>query len=121
MSEMRDSAGTGAPSLETAAYGSAPWFDPNTTNGSFRRLGGARRHRPVGGHVKRAFDVVLALVTLMLLAPMFVLVAALLRVCLGRPVVVSERYVGFAGQVFTAYTFRTHRCIPQAGWRSTRP
>jgi exopolysaccharide production protein ExoY len=35
-----------------------------------------------------------------------VLVAILLRVGLGRPVLVAERRIGFVGQVFTSYTFR---------------
>ena len=65
------------------------------------------RHRPVGGHVKRAIDVALALTALMLLSPLFVLVAILLRVDLGRPVLVAERHLGFAGKVFTTYTFRS--------------
>ena len=65
------------------------------------------RHRPVGGHVKRAIDVALALTALMFLAPLFVLVAILLRVGLGRSILVAERHLGFAGKVFTTYTFRT--------------
>ena len=69
--------------------------------------GDVGRQRPAGGHVKRAIDVVLALLALVLLAPMFLLVAVLLRVGLGQPILVAERLVGFAGQVFTAYTFRT--------------
>jgi exopolysaccharide production protein ExoY len=43
----------------------------------------------------------------MLLAPMFVLIAILLRVGLGRPVLVAQHHVGFGGADFTAYTFRT--------------
>ena len=65
------------------------------------------RHRPVGGHVKRAIDVALALTALMVLAPLFVMVALLLRVGLGRSVLVAEHHIGFAGKVFTTYTFRT--------------
>jgi exopolysaccharide production protein ExoY len=65
------------------------------------------RHRLVGGHVKRAIDLALALTALMFLAPLFVLVAILLRVGLGRSVLVAERHIGFAGKVFTTYTFDT--------------
>lgn len=65
------------------------------------------RHRPVGGHVKRAVDVALAFTALMVLAPLFVMVALLLRVGLGRSVLVAERHIGFAGKVFTTYTFGT--------------
>ena len=65
------------------------------------------RHRPVGGHVKRAIDVALALTALMVFAPLFVLFALLLRVILGRSVFVAERHIGFAGKVFTTYTFGT--------------
>jgi exopolysaccharide production protein ExoY len=63
------------------------------------------RNRPVGGHIKRAIDVALAAAALVLLAPMFVLIAALLYVGLGRPVFVAEQRIGFAGLPFTAYLF----------------
>ena len=69
--------------------------------------GGVGRHRPVGGHVKRVIDVALVLLVLVLLAPLLVLVAVLLGVGLGRPILVAERLVGFGGQVFTVYSFRT--------------
>ena len=78
--------------------------DPHKTGAQPAGNGG---HRPVGGHLKRAIDVALTLAALMLLAPMLALIAVLLRVGLGRPILVAERHIGFAGQLFTAYTFRT--------------
>ena len=63
--------------------------------------------RPVGGHAKRATDITLAAIALVLLAPTFLLIAALLHVGLGRPVFVAQQRIGFAGRRFTAYSFRT--------------
>ena len=107
MSKMNDWAGIFAQDFKAAAFRSAPGFNPYKTNAARAQLVGVRRHRPVGGHVKRAIDVALALIALVLLAPMFVLIAILLRVGLGRPVLVAEHHIGFAGEVFTAYTFHT--------------
>jgi lipopolysaccharide/colanic/teichoic acid biosynthesis glycosyltransferase len=42
-----------------------------------------------------------------LVAPMFVLIAALLHVRFGRPVFVAQQRIGFAGRRFTAHLFRT--------------
>jgi lipopolysaccharide/colanic/teichoic acid biosynthesis glycosyltransferase len=52
-------------------------------------------------------DIVLAATSLVLLAPMFLLVAALLHFGLGRRVFVAQQRVGFAGRRFTAYAFST--------------
>ena len=107
MSKMDASAGRFAHAAEAAPFRRAPAFDPHKTNAPPAQLGGVRRHLPVGGYVKRAIDIALALLALVVLAPMFVLVAVLLRVGLGRPILVAEQHIGFAGRVFTAYTFRT--------------
>ena len=73
------------------------------------------RDRPVGGHGKRAIDIALAATALVLLGPMFLLIAALLHVGLGRPVFVAQHRIGFAGRRFTAYVFRT---MPNDGVRN---
>src|SRR6476660_2036989 len=65
------------------------------------------RDRPVGGHAKRAIDIALAAGALVLLAPMLLLIAALLHVGLGRRIFVAQQRIGFAGRHFTAYLFRT--------------
>ena len=52
-------------------------------------------------------DITLALTTLVLLAPMLLIVAAMLRVVIGRPIISEQKLVGFGGEVFTAYQFRT--------------
>ena len=100
MSKTKASASIIAHGAGAASRSSASSFD-------FSKTQVLPRHRPVGGHVKRAIDVALALTALMFLAPLFVLVAILLRVGLGRSILVAERHLGFAGKVFTTYTFRT--------------
>ncbi len=52
-------------------------------------------------------DIALALTSLVLLAPMLLIVAAMLRVVIGRPIISEQKLVGFGGEVFTAYQFRT--------------
>jgi len=66
-----------------------------------------RRTRcPLGGAIKRAMDVALALMTIVLLAPTLLIVAATLRVVVGRPIISEQKLVGFGGEVFIAYQFR---------------
>jgi len=107
MSKMNASGDISARAAQIAHVRSAAAFDKRTADAPRALPADIGRHRPVGGQVKRAIDIALALIALVLFAPMFLLVAVLLRVVLGRPILVAEHYIGFAGQVFTAYTFRT--------------
>jgi exopolysaccharide production protein ExoY len=63
--------------------------------------------RPLGGLTKRAVDLVLALVLLVLGAPILLLVAALIRLLMGGPVVFGHKRVGYQGRQFVCYKFRT--------------
>jgi lipopolysaccharide/colanic/teichoic acid biosynthesis glycosyltransferase len=94
-------------SASIIAYGADAASSSSTSRFDLSKTHVLSRHRPVGGHIKRAIDVTLALTALMVLAPLFVLVTILLRVVLGRSVLVAERHIGFAGKVFTTYRFRT--------------
>jgi exopolysaccharide production protein ExoY len=97
MSKIDAGAHVGARGGQTDAIGGAVGLRKRNT----------RWHRPVGGRLKRSIDMVLAAMTLLVLAPMFLFIAALLRAGLGRPVLAAEEHVGFGGRAFTAYKFRT--------------
>jgi lipopolysaccharide/colanic/teichoic acid biosynthesis glycosyltransferase len=56
---------------------------------------------------KRAFDVVVGATALIVLLPVAGLVALLVRVGLGTPVIFRNRRPGLAGQPFDMYKFRT--------------
>lgn len=62
---------------------------------------------PVGGATKRALDLVIALSALFLLMPVFLFIAALVFVTMGRPIVFSHQRVGFNGQKFRCLKFRS--------------
>jgi lipopolysaccharide/colanic/teichoic acid biosynthesis glycosyltransferase len=66
-----------------------------------------RERVAVGGVLKRGVDVVVATSALVLLAPMLVVTGVLIRLLLGRPIMVTERSVGLGGQVFALLSFRT--------------
>ena len=57
--------------------------------------------------LKRAFDFVAALIALLLLAPVIVGVALLVRLRLGRPVLFSQPRPGRHGRPFRMYKFRS--------------
>ena len=48
-----------------------------------------------------------------------IVVAALIRLILGGPVFYAQRRVGFGGQMFVCYKFRTMVETPRRSWRST--
>jgi exopolysaccharide production protein ExoY len=69
--------------------------------------------RPIGGGLKRAMDVAICLVAIVLTAPFMLAIAALIRLWTGRPAILGEEHVGFDGSTFTRYRFRTTVRNPQ--------
>jgi exopolysaccharide production protein ExoY len=69
---------------------------------------------PVGGSAKRYFDVVVAIVTLFLLAPLFIAVICLLSMASRGPVIYKHTRTGFGGREFACLKFRTMRQYSEA-------
>jgi len=59
--------------------------------------------------IKRLFDLLISLLLLILLSPVMLVVAALVRVKLGKPVLFSQERPGLHGKLFRLYKFRTMR------------
>jgi exopolysaccharide production protein ExoY len=64
------------------------------------------RH-PVGGAVKRIFDIVAAVAAIAALLPMFAIVCVAVYVECPGPVLFRQRRIGFDGREFTCLKFRT--------------
>ena len=64
--------------------------------------------------VKRAFDVSVAVVALILLLPVFAVAAAAVRLKLGSPVLFRQQRPGLHGRPFTLYKFRSMRAAHDA-------
>jgi len=64
-------------------------------------------HREVGLIVKRAIDIVGATIGLILLAPIMLVAAIVIRVREGSPILFSQTRVGLQGRPFTIFKFRT--------------
>lgn len=62
---------------------------------------------PVGGAVKRALDIVIAMSALVFLMPIILFTAALVLLTMGRPVFFSQQRVGFNGRKFPCLKFRS--------------
>jgi sugar transferase EpsL len=71
----------------------------------------AQRHR-VQRAIKRAVDVVVAALALLLLSPLMALIAAAILLTMGPPVLFRHRRLGFGGHEFTLLKFRTMRGRP---------
>lgn len=63
---------------------------------------------------KRILDLALTLIGGLVAWPLIVLIAILVRVFLGRPVVFRQRRPGYRGLPFTLYKFRTMKELPAA-------
>jgi len=56
---------------------------------------------------KRPLDIILALVAIIVLSPVFLLVALLVRINIGSPIIFKQQRPGMNEQIFTMYKFRT--------------
>ena len=68
---------------------------------------GAYADIALGGLRKRTFDIAVASVLLVVLAPMLLATAGLIRLMIGKSAIVIKQWVGFGGKVFDGYEFRT--------------
>lgn len=57
--------------------------------------------------IKRTFDIVLSGIALLVLSPVFLIVAVLVRMKLGSPVIFRQERPGNGEKIFTLYKFRT--------------
>ena len=66
-----------------------------------------RRQQVLMSTLKRAFDLALTIPTLVVLSPVLVLIALLVRLTLGSPVLFRQKRPGLHGEPFTLLKFRT--------------
>ena len=72
-----------------------------------RPIGGLRASGNYHPYVKRVLDLTLALVALVLIAPIMLVLALLVRLKLGAPVFFFQQRPGLHGQPFSLYKLRT--------------
>lgn len=58
-------------------------------------------------YFKRLFDIIFSLIAIIMLSPVLIVVAILVRVKLGSPVVFKQERPGLNEKIFTLYKFRT--------------
>lgn len=58
-------------------------------------------------YIKRPQDFILAMIALILLSPVLLVVAILVRIKLGSPIIFKQERPGLTGKIFTLYKFRT--------------
>ena len=58
-------------------------------------------------HIKRPIDFILSLIAIIVLSPVILVIAILVRVKLGRPVIFKQKRPGLNEKIFTLYKFRT--------------
>lgn len=58
-------------------------------------------------YIKRPLDFILSLISIILLSPLLLIVAILVRIKLGKPVIFKQQRPGKNEKIFTLYKFRT--------------
>ncbi len=58
-------------------------------------------------YIKRLFDIIISLVALLVLSPVFLVVAVLVRIKLGSPVIFHQQRPGYQEKIFKLCKFRT--------------
>lgn len=58
-------------------------------------------------YIKRLLDFILSLIGLIIFSPVFLVVAILVRIKLGKPVIFKQKRPGLNEKIFTLYKFRT--------------
>jgi lipopolysaccharide/colanic/teichoic acid biosynthesis glycosyltransferase len=58
-------------------------------------------------YFKRIFDIILSLLALGILSPVFIIVAFLVRIKLGSPIIFKQQRPGLNEKIFSMYKFRT--------------
>lgn len=58
-------------------------------------------------YIKRPMDFILSLIAIIILSPFFLIIALLVRVKLGSPVIFKQKRPGLNEKIFTMYKFRT--------------
>ena len=58
-------------------------------------------------YIKRLLDFILSLLALIILSPVLLITALLVRIKLGSPVIFKQKRPGLNEKIFTLYKFRT--------------
>ncbi|HEX3581195.1 MAG TPA: sugar transferase [Thermoanaerobaculia bacterium] len=66
-----------------------------------------RTRKPVEARLKRAFDLLFATAIITLLAPLLLVIMALIKLTSPGPIIFRQRRIGFRGNQFDMYKFRT--------------
>lgn len=66
-----------------------------------------RQTPPIGGVIKRTFDLTAAIIALILLAPLFLMIGALVKASDGGSILYGHKRIGRNGETFRCLKFRT--------------
>lgn len=83
------------------------WLYTKSSNRDVTRPEASEAFIPLGGRTKRIIDVVIASLTLALLAPLMIITSCLIRLTIGGPIIFAHPRIGYGGKQFRCYKFRT--------------
>lgn len=66
-----------------------------------------KRNSIYARYVKRVLDFLFSLIALVVLCPIMIIIAILVRLCMGKPVIFKQKRAGYMGKEFMIYKFRS--------------
>lgn len=67
----------------------------------------SQKRKPVQWFIKKSLDIIISLIGLILISPLLLLIAIVIRVDSKGPIIYKQRRVGLAGKLFYMYKFRS--------------
>ncbi len=95
------------PIMETIGFTPFDEKGPHGSGLSTNQTHLASEHSVVGGASKRLFDFCVALLALILLAPLFIFVAVAIKLVSPGPVLYGHKRIGYNGRSFRCWKFRS--------------
>ncbi|MFW6121506.1 MAG: sugar transferase [Petrotogales bacterium] len=65
------------------------------------------KNKKLYNHLKRAIDIIISLLCLLLLSPLIIIVAISIKLSTGSPVFIAQKRIGLNERIFSMYKFRT--------------
>ncbi|PJI91458.1 exopolysaccharide production protein ExoY [Yoonia maricola] len=92
------------PTMESVGFAA---FDEKRVNVSLNDTNPLTSDHAVGGILKRAVDIIIASTALLMLAPLFVMVAIAVKLAAPGPALYGHSRVGYQGRTFRCWKFRS--------------
>jgi undecaprenyl phosphate N,N'-diacetylbacillosamine 1-phosphate transferase len=82
-------------------------MQPNINQNTEKAPHAIQRSKLYRRYIKREIDIILSLAAIIILCPVLIVIAVLVRIILGSPILFKQKRPGLNAKIFTLYKFRT--------------